>query len=202
MEIHGTGTAQEFNGLLDELAPLHQLRLRRYADGYGPSDHASFHERGVPVLHFFTGLHKDYHRPSDDFGKLNVEGMRRIALLTADIALAITGADERPTRQDSDLLGLDDLAGAGVPSPRRIKLGVRAKDQNGRIVVVKVIDRTPAWQAGLRQGDFVVALDGVKLRGAQEFLETIRKCPAGKKIRLHLARGAVKMEMVIPLSSN
>ena len=98
LTVFGVGTAPEWNDLLD--APGKELdqplTLSRLPDGYGPSDHSSFYGRGVPVLHFFTNTHEDYHRPSDDWQKIDAEGMDRIARLVATLTLQITGTDGVP----------------------------------------------------------------------------------------------------------
>lgn len=200
MEVHGTRTAKEFNALLDMHAPLHNLRIQRYGDGYGPSDHASFYERGVPVLHFFTGLHSDYHRPSDDYDKVNIDGMRRISLLTADIATDLAMARQRPEAVRSDLFDLGglgdlDLAGPARLPGRRVKLGIRTKDVEGEIRITHQFQRTAAETAGLRVGDVILSLDGVPLRGSQEFTEKIREAAAGSTHTLTIRRGRSELEI-------
>ena len=93
LTVFGVAIAPEWDDLLDVAgAELDQpLALSRMPDGYGPSDHSSFYGRGIPVLHFFTNTHEDYHRPSDDWQKIDAEGMDRIARLVADLTLRITG---------------------------------------------------------------------------------------------------------------
>src|SRR5690606_20268026 len=79
--VHGTGTAKEFDALVDRFGKEHGFQITKKPGGFGPSDHASFYGAKVPVLFYFTGTHTDYHRPSDDFDKLNIAGMRRVANL-------------------------------------------------------------------------------------------------------------------------
>ncbi|GIT14323.1 MAG: hypothetical protein CM1200mP36_00790 [Gammaproteobacteria bacterium] len=62
-------------------------------DGYGPSDQTPFYAAGVPVLHFFTGAHEEYHKPSDDAHLINASGGVRIANLVAEIAVDLTALD-------------------------------------------------------------------------------------------------------------
>ena len=70
-------TAKEFPALLDSLNWHAGFDLKAQGDGYGPSDQSSFYAAGRPVLHFFTDLHEDYHRTTDDWQKINVDGFRR-----------------------------------------------------------------------------------------------------------------------------
>ena len=83
--LYGTGTAKEFDPLVNRLNEQYRFDLKKEPGGYGPSDHSTFYAKDIPVLHFFTGSHSDYHRPSDDAEKLNLEGMRRIHDMTWDI---------------------------------------------------------------------------------------------------------------------
>ena len=99
--VYGTGTAVEFDGLIEGLNKRYQFQITKKPTGYGPSDHQNFYKQKIPVFHFYTDTHSDYHRPSDDFGKINVAGMLRIADLVAEIADRIDGADERPVYQDT-----------------------------------------------------------------------------------------------------
>ncbi|MCV5404328.1 M28 family peptidase, partial [Escherichia coli] len=66
-------------------------------DGFGPSDHASFYARRIPVLFFWTGTHEDYHKPSDTADKINYVGQTQIALFVAEIAREIDRLPQRPT---------------------------------------------------------------------------------------------------------
>jgi len=94
--VGGSDTAATFSQLLDEVNQSHGFQLTKRPSGFGPSDHTSFYARNIPVMHFYTGTHAQYHRPSDDFETLNVGGMRRVASLVSEIAVAIANADERP----------------------------------------------------------------------------------------------------------
>ncbi|OHB86613.1 MAG: hypothetical protein A2V98_18895, partial [Planctomycetes bacterium RBG_16_64_12] len=94
--VAGSSTAGRFAELLDEVNPSHGFQLSKTPSGFGPSDHTAFYARKIPVLHFFTGSHSEYHRPGDDFQTLNVVGMRRVASLVTEIVVAIANAEKRP----------------------------------------------------------------------------------------------------------
>jgi len=96
LAVAGVGTTGRFSELLDRVNRRYGFQLTKTPGGRGPSDHASFFARQVPVMHFFTGTHKDYHRPSDDFEKLNIPGMRRISGLVTEIAVELASAQRRP----------------------------------------------------------------------------------------------------------
>jgi Zn-dependent M28 family amino/carboxypeptidase len=93
--VYGTGTATEIPALLDSLNWYAKFDLRPQPEGYGPSDQTSFYAAKIPVLHFFTDLHGDYHRSSDDWDKINAQGLVRVADFAAAVA---TATGNRPTR--------------------------------------------------------------------------------------------------------
>jgi len=82
----GAATAKEFPALLDSLNTPARFDLRASGDGWGPSDHAAFFAARRPVLHFFTDLHEDYHRSTDDSDKINAAGLAQVAQFVADVA--------------------------------------------------------------------------------------------------------------------
>jgi len=96
--VHGVGTAAGWAPILEaangsgDAEPL-TLQLRPRGDG--PSDHRVFHDRGVPVLHFFTGTHPDYHRPEDDADEVNAYGIERVVGLVARLVREVAGSAER-----------------------------------------------------------------------------------------------------------
>ena len=73
--VYGSATAAEFPGLLDSLNTGARFDLKPSGDGWGRSDQSSFYGVGKPVLHLFTDLHEDYHRTTDDWEKINADGL-------------------------------------------------------------------------------------------------------------------------------
>src|SRR5581483_9038272 len=78
LEVGGTGTAKEFDGLIDALNAKYGFAVKKNKSGVGPSDHTSFYQKGVPVFFLFTGLHRQYHKPTDTVDLINFPGMKRI----------------------------------------------------------------------------------------------------------------------------
>src|SRR5881396_3342495 len=154
----GAGTAREFPTLLDSLNTPPRFDLQASGDGWGPSDHAVFFATRHPVLHFFTDLHGDYHRSTDDWDKLNVAGIAQVAEFVADLAWSLANRPGALTFVDSPrpqaaaggsgygaYLGtIPDMSG-GVPDGEGVRItGVRAG--------------SPAEQAGLVAGDVITAI--------------------------------------------
>ena len=107
--VQGSETSPAWPALLEQANRGPELRLRLLAGGAGPSDHAPFFHVGVPVLFFFTGMHGDYHRPSDTAEKIDATGISRVLSLVEAVALTVAGSD-RP-------LPFRDPAAAAVAEP-------------------------------------------------------------------------------------
>ena len=87
--VYGTATAKEFPAMLDSLNWYAGLDLKEQGDGYGPSDQQSFFMAKMPVLYLFTDLHEDYHRATDDWDKINAEGLAQVANFAAGIVRSL-----------------------------------------------------------------------------------------------------------------
>lgn len=206
LTVSGVGTAEELDELLTRLAGPYAFNLRKDRSGYGPSDHASFHARGVPVLHFFTGLHSDYHRPSDDYDKINYEGIRRIALLATDVVLELAQMPKPLTRRGggdslADLLG-GDLQN-GLAGDRAI-LGVRVEavqEPVPGLKVVEVLRRSAAEDAQVRPEDIIIAADGMKVSTLEELQALVRQRKPGHELKLQIHRGKIDIETTAKLKS-
>jgi hypothetical protein len=195
--VYGVDTAKEFRPLMTRLAQEQSFKLRVSGDGYGPSDHASFYGRGVPVLHFFTGFHGDYHRPSDDAETLNYEGMARIAELVAAATAELADAPAPPTPQKSMLLA--DLFDGGVASASpdagtRPLLGIlHSVPAADGLTIHALVPKGPAETAGVRVGDLLLEAGESRPRSHRELIDLIRSKSPGDSISLRLRRGEIDL---------
>ena len=92
--VYGARSAKEFPALLDSLNWYAGFDLKAQGDGYGPSDHSSFYAAKRPVLHLFTDLHEDYHRTTDDWQKVNYDGLKRVADFSLGLVTALANRTE------------------------------------------------------------------------------------------------------------
>lgn len=148
--VYGVGTSPKFKQALH--AHNTQFKLVENESGIGPSDHTSFYLQDIPVLHFFTGQHEDYHKPSDDTETLNYEGMNSIS---AYIYKVVTELD------DDGKLAFRKTKDESEAAPRfKVSLGVMPdyayQDEGMRIDGVR--EDKAAFKAGLIKGDVVVKL--------------------------------------------
>ena len=187
----GAASAKEFPALLDSLNTPARFDLRASGDGWGPSDHAVFFATRHPVLHFFTDLHEDYHRSTDDWEKLNVSGIAQVAQFVADLALALANRSGGLTFVDAPrpqaaaggsgygaYLGtIPDMSGGGVSDGVRIT-GVRAG--------------SPAELAGLAAGDVITAIGDKRIANLYDMTDALRSHQPGDTVVVVTRREGVE----------
>jgi hypothetical protein len=194
--VHGTGTASEFDALVDRFGKQGDFQITKKPGGFGPSDHSSFYAAKVPVLFFFTGSHKDYHRPSDDFEKLNIGGMRRVGQMVTEIALALAEAEDRPHYQEAS--GGQESLGSGGDRPYFGSIPDFAQDEPG-YALAGVTKGGPAERAGIRAGDIIIQLGESKIGNLEDFDSALRKFKAGDKVPLVVKRGTEPVTLDVTL---
>lgn len=190
--VYGTATATEFPALLDSLNWYQGFELTKQGDGYGPSDQSSFYAAGRPVLHLFTDLHEDYHRSTDDWQKINFEGIARVIDFTAGLASALGG---RP----------DELTFVEVPPPSHTALvsgsaavtpGYGAylgtipdmTSSPGGVRLMGVRKDSPADKAGIRAGDIITRIGDSQVPDLQAMTNALRSYEPGDSTEIVLRR--------------
>jgi hypothetical protein len=163
--VYGMGTAPEWKDIVGDanLAPAIPLAFEQA--GYGPSDHTSFYANDVPVLHLFTNVHGDYHKPSDDWERIDPAGLDRIAAFTSSMVGVLASRPGRLTlvsgvgEREQRVGGYDAWLGS-VPDFTPVERGV---------LLAAVTAGSPGETAGLRKGDVLVGLGS--RRGKHEILD-------------------------------
>ncbi|HEX4147385.1 MAG TPA: M20/M25/M40 family metallo-hydrolase, partial [Pirellulales bacterium] len=185
LTVQGADTAKEFGDVLDRANADKGFKITRQEGGLGPSDHASFYGHKIPVMHVFTGLHKDYHRPSDDFEKINVPGMRQVAQLVGDMAISLAEADSRPTYQKSKQG--ERMGGGGGDRPYFGSVPDFAPTEPG-YGISDVAEGGPADKAGLKGGDIIIKLGESRIGNLEDFDSALRKHKGGDKVPVIVRR--------------
>ena len=194
--VHGTGTAGEFDALVDRFGKEYGFQITKKPGGFGPSDHSSFYAAKVPVLFFFTGSHKDYHRPTDDVDKLNVGGMRRIGDMVGEITVALAQAGERP--HYVEVKGGNETLGGGGDRPYFGSIPDFSQDEPG-YALTGVTKGGPAERGGIKAGDIIVEFGDSKIGNLEDFDSALRKYKAGDKVPVVVKRGAERVKVEITL---
>ncbi|MCE9604161.1 MAG: M20/M25/M40 family metallo-hydrolase [Planctomycetia bacterium] len=198
--IQGGDTAKEFTTLLDKLnADEFHFKLTHNPGGFGPSDHASFYAKKVPVLHFFTGLHKDYHRPTDDADKVNAAGLIRVAKMVSDTAATIAQLPERPTYQESKA-GASGGGDRGGDRPYFGSIPDFAQSEPG-YGISGVAKGSPSEKAGLKSGDVIIKLGESRVGNLDDFDSALRKFKAGDKVTVVVKREGKEVSLSVTLGA-
>lgn len=196
--IHGMGTSPGFTQMMNDLNKSYNFTLTLKQDGNGPSDFATFYQKDMPVIAYFTNLHSDYHKPSDDADKINLEGEERIAKMAFETITAIANADKRP--EFTKVKGESDRPMTGF----RATLGIvpnYADDSEG----LKIDDVNPgqaAEKAGVKKGDILVKFGTKTIKNVYDYTYALGEYKAGDKVELIVKRDGkeIKLEAVLQKS--
>ena len=189
--VYGVGTAPELPGLVDSLnAAGPRLALKTLPDGVGPSDHAPFYLKGLPVLHFFTDVHPDYHAAGDDVQKINAPGEARVVDLGHAIARAIADRPRRLTftpTATTQRMASDPTAG---PRPWFGSIPDMGSDAAG-MRLTGVTPGSPADKGGVKAGDVVVQFGDRVVTDLYSYTDALNAYKPGDVVRVVVQRGTM-----------
>ena len=165
VEVWAWRTSPGFRSLMRDANTYADAPLSFLWKAEDNSDHYEFLRNNVPAVMIHTGLHDNYHRPSDDVEYVNFEGMKRVADLTTEMVLLATDANRTFDFRDEGVEETPDDARVfrQKPAPLPPRLGLSWREQEGRLVVTAVRADSSAVQAGLRVGDELISIDGEPL---------------------------------------
>ncbi|MFT3884525.1 MAG: M28 family peptidase [Flavobacteriales bacterium] len=190
VSISGVGTSPVWAGVKDIKDGA--LNVRTSEGGVGPSDHTSFYLQGIPAIHFFTGSHADYHKPSDDEDKINYDGMLRI---TRFIEALIVSLDKEPKPVFTRTADADS-----TKAPRfTVTLGVVPDYMyDGRGMRIDgVNDGKPAAAAGLRPGDVVIKLGDHEVADMMSYMKALGAFKKGDSTEVTVLRDKQEVKATI-----
>ena len=198
--IGGVGTSPQFKPLLEDLKKSVALQIEYSDSGYGASDHTSFNAKKIPVLFFFSGLHTDYHKPSDTADKINAPGAVKVLSLvymTMDKLAANPGRLEYTEVQEPKTPASGSGGGYGpyfgsVPDFRDDLKGVLFAD---------VQNNSPAAKAGLKQGDLMVEFDGKPIQNLYDFTYALRAKKPGDVVEVAVKRNGQDLKVNVTLEA-
>jgi hypothetical protein len=197
--LGGESTAPIFDGMVDTAIAGTGLKTQTFEKGgLGPSDHMSFALKKVPVLFLFTGLHKDYHRPTDTADKVNYDGIDTVVTIAQRIvnAMAVMPRQQYNGSEDSN----STMAFAtGRGGTHRASLGVvpdySATDSRAGVPITGVGEGTAAEKAGLKSGDLIVAYNTTTLNNLQDLSDVLAEARPGDKVTVKVVRDGKTLEL-------
>lgn len=189
VQVSGVGSSKMFKELVTKDTADSKLKVHLGSAGDGPSDHASFFHKNIPVLFFFTGTHADYHRPSDTWEKINAPVAAETAELASKILLDLTNRPDRPIFSKA---GTGCFLGVGGDETRKNVEGFPVGD---------VPPGSPAETAGIRRGDTIVALNDQRMVNPMDLMMSLTEYSPGDEIELKLKRGAETVNVKVKLGA-
>ncbi len=197
LSIGGVGTAENLKEDLEKLSKNFDLSIKFSPEGYGPSDHASFYSKNIPVLFFFTGIHDDYHTHRDTPAKINYEGEKTVSDL---ICLLIENYANR-----TESLVYKESGPKEQPETRRsfkVTLGIMPDVASNDIKGLRadaVIEGRPAFKAGMLKGDIIIMMDGKPVNDIYEYMNRLQEFKIGQRITVEVLRNNEKVLLVVEL---
>ena len=170
--VGGVGTSPDFESLLDRFNDPIGLTLDYSESGSGSSDHTSFNIKKIPVLFFFSGLHSDYHRPSDTSEKINAEGARNVLMLAYNMIDHLAGEIERPLY--TEVLEARPLSGSGGGYGPYFGSIPDFRDDLDGVLFADIRAGSPAGKAGFVAGDLLVEFGGLTIQNLPDFTYALR----------------------------
>jgi hypothetical protein len=198
--VYGVASAAELPAIVDAANVSPRLTISAVGDGFGPSDHSSFYAKGIPVLHFFTDLHEDYHRATDDAPLVSAAGMARVVDFAERIVRAIADRPSPLTYQRSAA----PVASGPSSNSNRVYLGtipdMAAGDSSG-LRITGVTPGSPGDAAGLRAGDVVVELAGKPVTDLYSYTDALYGNAPGDVVRIVVLRAGRRVTMEATLAA-
>ncbi len=178
--VYGVGTSPEWVSMIDHVQS--SFTIKKDSAGIGPSDQTSFYLKNIPVLHFFTGQHSDYHKPSDDVAKINFIGEKKVLEYIIQI---IDKTLELPK-----LKFLETRNTSSEPRKYKVTMGVMpdyAFDGKG-MRIDGVTEGKPAYKAGVKKGDVVLKLGETKVESTNDYMKALGAVKKGDVVEIIILR--------------
>ncbi|MCF6353029.1 MAG: M28 family peptidase [Cyclobacteriaceae bacterium] len=184
LAVYGTGTSPTWSTVLTKIAESNGVKMIAKESGIGPSDHTSFYLEDEPVLHFFTGQHDDYHKPTDDADKVNYEGMKIVQKFIEDVIAAVNDAGKLAFTKTKD----EDSMKAPKYS---VTLGVIPDYmfEGPGMLLGGVKEDRPAQKAGMQKGDIVIKIDDLEITDMMAYMKALGMYKKGDGSKVVIKRG-------------
>ncbi len=192
LTIGGYGTSPQWGPLIGGTLNKKIFVLNVDSSGTGPSDHTSFYLKSIPVLFFFTGIHPDYHKPSDQADKINYTGELQVIRLIYAITQKMDGMNKPPFAKTRDKQ-------FGVAPAFNVTLGIMPDYSfpGSGLRIDAISDGRPAEKAGLKTGDVIIKLGNYPVISLQSYMEALGKFNRGDETTIEFLRGKEEMKATV-----
>jgi hypothetical protein len=195
--VGGIGTGSTLKAVMEAAQKDSGFKIEYSPGGYASSDHTSFVAEKIPVLFFFSGLHSDYHKPSDTWDKINADAAAKLLSVVASAGEQLADADQRPVFQEvveekppeGGRSGYGPYFGS-IPDFGEGVVGVRFSD---------VKPGSPAAKAGLKAGDILVQFNDKPIKNLYDFTDALRRSKIGEVVEVKVVRDGQKIDASVKL---
>ena len=192
LNVQGVGTSSHWQSLIDSLGKVYSFTISTSADGFGPSDHSSFYSKERPVLFIFTGLHSDYHRPTDTWDKINYEGEASVLHFVESALRAISHTTAKP-----DFIKVKSTT--QTTGGFKVSIGIIPdySDHPKGLKITGVREGGPAEKAGLQADDIITHFGTTTIKNIYDYTAVLGQTKAGEKLKIVVLRGPREDKEVI-----
>lgn len=193
LTVGGVGTSPYWGYAVPESIKKTSLRIQVDSTGMGPSDHASFYLQNIPVLSFFTGVHADYHKPSDDADKINYVGQEQVLGFIKEIISRMEKVDKAPftataVPQMMSAQSSFKVTMGVIPDYSYAKKGLRLDG---------VTEGRPAAKAGIKTNDVLIQLGDKTIADIQDYMEALGQFEKGQTVKAIVLRNGKPVELSV-----
>jgi len=197
--IGGVGSAKNLSDIVDNVQNKHTLKIEKNMSGmdFGRSDHASFYKENVPALFFFTGAHQDYHKPTDDWDKIDYQGEKDILMFLYDLIIQLSNIkqkllftetiDKNPNNESPSF----NVTFGVIPSYGSQKVGMEIDGISKK--------GGPADKAGMKKGDIIIEINRKKVRNIYDYMARLAELKHGDEVMVKIIRNKIDIELVLNL---
>ncbi len=200
LEVFGANSGDTFESYLTKAAKPLGIKIAPSPDTGGRSDHAPFVREQVPSMHFFTGQHSDYHKPTDDAHKINAKAGAKVIRLVSQVASDLASSPARPKFQE---VAQDKLPTPGGTPTYRVVMGLApgyGDDGTAGMKVEAVNPQGPADVAGIKAGDRIISISGKKVSNVYDYMASTRSNNPGDTVVVVVVRDGREISLKVTLS--
>ena len=197
--LGGVGSSGNFVNIIEDASNRHTLEIETNMGGmdFGRSDHASFYRENIPVLFFFTGAHEDYHKPTDDWDKIDYKGEKKILDFIYDLIIDVSQLEEKPvfteieTNTDNNQNPVFKVTFGIIPAYGSQKVGLEIDGLSKK--------DGPAAKAGMKKGDIITAINGKDVRNIYDYMARLTDLKPGQRVKVKINREDGEKELILEL---
>lgn len=200
--LQGIGTAAEWPEILDAAGEGSPLTLKRFDDGVGGSDYTSFYTAGIPVLNFFSGVHVDYHRPTDTADKINAEDAVEVLEVAKNIILKMDdyGSLTFQKTKAPETSGAGQVDQGGGFSVYLGTIPDYSYTGSEGVMIAGVREGSPAEKAGMAAGDILVQIGDAEIKNIYDFTYALQDHKPGDVVLIAVLRNGERVELEATLT--